>query len=138
VSGPVTPTVGRKGGLEGFRDGQRGKERGGLAVDLRTGWPDGPGGFLRKEEGPEESVDGGEVAGDLRTELVRGVRETLRKERRSRGRSVRVRQSGKRKTSQSPLARLWTNGTLFDGFQPSDLDERALRKAKRRLNECIG
>jgi hypothetical protein len=46
-----------------------------------TGWP---GDFLRKEEGPEESADGGEVAGDLRTELVRGVRETLRKKRRSR------------------------------------------------------
>lgn len=46
-----------------------------------TGWP---GDFLRKEEGPEESVDGGEVAGDLRAELVSGVRETLRKERRSR------------------------------------------------------
>ena len=28
---------GRKGGLERFRDGQRGRERGGLAVDLRTG-----------------------------------------------------------------------------------------------------
>ena len=42
-----------EGGLEGFRDGQRGSERGGLAIDLRTGCTNGPG-FLGKEEGLRE------------------------------------------------------------------------------------
>jgi hypothetical protein len=49
VPGRVTSIVGRgrEGGLEGFGDGQRGSERGGLAIDLRTGCT----GFLGKEEG---------------------------------------------------------------------------------------
>jgi hypothetical protein len=50
VPGPVTPTVGGRstGGISGWIEKE---ERGGLAVDLRAGWPDGRG-FLRKEEGP--------------------------------------------------------------------------------------
>jgi hypothetical protein len=60
-AGRLTPTAG--GRRAGEISGRTGRKREGDQLLIRTVRTGGRG-FLRKEEWPEESVDGGEVAGD--------------------------------------------------------------------------